>query len=203
MALKRILPVLTVLVFTLPGLAHASTLLVSVSGQFSSPSGNQVSQLWAPNATWSLSFDVESNPTASNTNTVGFDAPFSDFSYELNGSGVAASPASIRFATTGGLGLFTLFFGPESGYSNGNPIPEFSFEGLQAFSNTVTSPVLSPGSFQVSDWTYSDAVNYDENTSPASIVTLTAVPEPADFWLLGISGLAFGILQIQRILNRK
>ncbi len=202
MALKRILLVLAASVFTLSGLARASTLAVSVSGQFSSPQGNQASQLWAPNAKWSLSFATNSNPSVSNTDLLGFDAPFSQFSYQLNGSNVAAAPTSIRFATAGNLGLFTLFFGPESGYSNGNPIPEFSFEGPQAFSGLTTLPTLLAGSFNVSRWTYSDAVNYDDNTSPASVVTLAPVPEPATLWLLGMSGVALGFVRVRRYVCR-
>jgi hypothetical protein len=78
----------------------------------------------------------------------------------LNGANVAVAPASIRFYNNAAGGLFTLFFGPESGFLNGQPIPELSFEGDQAFTGALSNPTFASGSFSVGDWTYSDALNF-------------------------------------------
>jgi len=203
MAFKRILPLVTASLFAFSANIHATPLVVSLSGVFSSPAGNQTDQLWSPNKTWAISFNLDSNPVAGNTDLLGFDAPFSHFTYTLNGSGLAVSPSFIRFSTAGNLGLFTLFFGPESGYLKGNPIPEFAFQGPQAFSGTTTSPVFSAGSYRVSDWTYSDALNYDENTSPASVVTLAPTPEPSTALLFGLPLLSLAFVRVRRLIHQK
>jgi RHS repeat-associated protein len=170
--------------------ASASMITVSVSGQFGS--GVTADQLAAPGELWAISFDVASNPVAANTDAFSFDAPFSDFSYLLNGSAVAVSPQSIRFYESGDGGLFTLFFGPETGFINGMPIPEFSFSGNQVFSGTPGSPTILLGSYPVGDVTYSDAINFDDEGASGT-VTIAApqstVPEPSTFWLI-LTGVA-------------
>jgi RHS repeat-associated protein len=178
---------------------------VSVSGQFGS--GVTADQLAAPDGTWALSFDVDSNPAATNTDAFSFDAPFSDFTYLLNGSAVAVSPQSIRLYESGDGGLFTLFFGPETGFFNGMPIPEFSFSGGQVFSGTPGSPMILPGSYPVSDVTYSDAINYDDEGASGT-VTIAApqstVPEPSTFRLIltGVSLTLFARIRKFRLGNK-
>ena len=201
MALTRILPLLTASLLALTGTVHAAEYVVSASGQFSNPAGNQADQLWAPNGIWALSFDVSSSPAVSNTTTLSFDVPVTQFTYKLNGATVAAAPSNISFYTSGDGGLFTLFFGSESGSVNGVPIPEFIFEGAQAFSDSTTSPAFSMGSFAVSGVLYSDAVNYDAGIT-SSPVTLAPVPEPSTglFCFLPLFGLAFP--RVRRFLNQ-
>jgi hypothetical protein len=101
----------------------------------------------------------------------------------LNGGSVAATPQFIRFYTNAGGGLFTLFFGPETGFSNGQPIPEFTFSGNQVFSGTTASPIILTGSYPVSDALYSDAPNYDDEGASGTVVVSaqqTTVPEPSE-----------------------
>ena len=182
------------------GFAAASSLNVSVTGQFSS--SVTASQLASPNGTFSVSFDVAGNPTATNTDLLGFDSSFAGFSYQLNGANVAATPESIRFATASNLGLFTLFFGPESGFdSNGVAIPELSFAGAQIFSGSTTSPTIVPGSYAVASWNYSDAANFDQHSTSSSVVlVVTAVPEPSNLGMtLAVAGL-FALILRRRLL---
>jgi hypothetical protein len=164
--------------------ARADIETVSASGEFTS--AVSADQLAAPSETWALSFEVDSNPTAAHPDEFGFDAPFSDFSYTLNGSAVAVTPESIRFYTSSDGGLFTVFFGPESGFFNGMPIPEFGFSGGQVFSGTTSSPTIIPGSYPISDVTYSDSLNYDDEGASGTVTITGAsatVPEPSSFWL--------------------
>ena len=144
---------------------------------------------------------MDSNPVASNVDQLGFDAPFTDFTYSLNNSVVAASPASIRFSTDSDLGLFTVFFGPESGFSNGVPIPEFSFQGAQLFSGSTANPTLLPGTYPVSEFIYSDAVNYDDHVPANFNVTVANVnvPEPSQMVALVLGLVLIGCSQIYRL----
>ena len=169
------------------GLAAASDLNVAVSGQFSS--SVSPSQLAAPSGKFAISFYVPSTPMASNTDTLGFDTTFTGFEYQLNGSKVSAVPDYVRFATAGNLGLFTLFFGPESGFdSNGIAVPEFSFSGGQAFSGSTISPTILAGDYPLSGWSYSDSLNFDSHGASNSAVTISAgvpEPQPAGMFLSG------------------
>jgi len=183
--------------FIVSGLAstwvlNANTVLVSVSGQFAS-TGVTADQLAAPNATWSMSFDVNNPPQETNVSSTGFDTTFTGFSYTLNGTSVSASPQNIRFFTAGGSqdGLFTVYFGPESGFQNGNPIPEFEFLGPQLFTGSTSSAAFSTGSFTGTEWIYSDVSNYDDHVT-STVVRLAAVPEPSTLPLFALPlGLIF------------
>lgn len=199
MALTGILPLLGVSLLAFSGVAHASDLVVAVSGQFSNPAGDQASTLWAPNATWSLSFDVNSSPAVTNTTTLGFDVPVSQFTYKLNGATVSDAPTNITFSTAGNGGLFTLYFGSESGYVNGMPIPEFSFEGAQVFGGSTASPTFSAGTFATTSLLYTDAVNLDMGAS-TSAVTLTPTPEPSSALLLVLPFFALALPRVRRFL---
>jgi hypothetical protein len=173
----------------LTALAQADTITASAAGQFGA--GVTADQLTASGGLWAFSFDLDSNPTAANTDAFSFDAPFSGFSYLLNGSAIAVSPDSIRFFTSDDGGLFTLFFGPETGFLNGIPIPEFSFSGAQVFSGTPASPTISPGSYSISDALYSDAINFDDEGASGTVFLTTTpapVPEPSALWLCATGG---------------
>jgi hypothetical protein len=177
---------LAIVLASSPGITRGSTLDVSVSGQFGA--GVTDDSMAAPGESWSITFDVDSNPVAGNPDALGFDATFSNFTYMLNGSAVAVSPAEIRFYTTTGGGLFTLFFGPETGFNNGIPLPEFTFSGGQVFSGTPANPTILAGGYPISDVLYSDSINYDDEGASGSVAilsvpTMTSSPEPSTLWL--------------------
>ncbi len=189
------------LLVVLGGVANASTLLFSAAGQFSSTVTPTL--LTGPSALWSLSFAIDSNPVAGNADQLGFDAPFTSFTYSLNHSAVAATPASIRFSTASDLGMFTVFFGPESGFMNGVPVPEFSFQGVQLFSGSTSNPTLLTGTYPVNEFIYSDAINYDDHLPANFSLSVTNVPEPSQ-WVALVLGLALiGCSQIYRLRSQR
>lgn len=171
----------------------ATTLRVSATGQFSSDVVN--TPYAGPNETFSLSFYLPPNPPVTNTDTLGFDSYFLGFSYQLNGAQVPVGPVFVRFATSTNSGLFSVFLGPEGGYdSNGNPVPQFSFEGSQVFSGTTSNPTILSGTYSTAYWSYSDSLNFDSHTSPGDVVTIAvAVPEPGSSGLLSAAGLSIGL----------
>ena len=193
-------PLLLFLVTTAFTTASAATIALSTSGTFAS--SDSPGLLVAPNARWTFGFTVDSNPMAGNVSALGFDAPFQAFNYTLNGVPVAVSPASIRFATLANQGLFTLFFGPESGFMNGVPIPEFSLTGPQLFSGTTSQPTMITGAFLASGWSYSDASNFNVQSPTSTAVSATAVPEPSTWSLLLIGSVIILGAHKQRICNR-
>src|ERR1039458_2317740 len=78
----------------LPVSVSADMLLVSESGTWGSTV--PTSTYTAPNASFSYSFLVDSNPSVSSYETgLGFEAPFSSFTYTLAGNTVATTPVSI------------------------------------------------------------------------------------------------------------
>ncbi len=176
-------------------LSHAAPITIQTTGTFSS--SDTQNALASPGAPWQLSFTADNQPAATNIGTDGFDLPFSNFAYTLNGQTVAASPDSIRLYGAANNGLFTVFFGPESGVdASGGFIPEFTFSGPQLFSGFPANPMISSGSYSVSEWLYTDSMNYDDQLHPGTAVTVgagTATPEPASVALV-FSGflLAYG-----------
>src|SRR5215813_15025015 len=166
--------------------ACASTLVISASGQFSS--GNTPAPpLELPNAAFAFSFSMDSNPAVSNVTNLGFDIAFQNFVYRLNNVIVNAVPAEIRFSTAANGGLFTLFFGPESGFLNGVPIPELEFRGPQAFTGTTAAPVIPLEIMAPTSWTYSDATNFDSQSAGLPSISVTPAPEPSSM-VLGLAG---------------
>lgn len=175
--------------------ASASPILVSVSGQFSDLDENPdivANDLIAPDGIFSLRFIVDSNPTPSDSLVGGFDLLFSSFQYELNSTPVNVTPDFIRFFTTPAGGLFSVFFGPKTGFLNGVPIPVFEFTGTQLFTGTPAAPVFADGAFPASGLIYTDKDNFDSPAGPFQ-VQLTALPEPSTFGLVGIASLLIGV----------
>jgi len=171
--------------FLSAGTLKADAIRFSLAGQFS-PTGVNADQLAAPGENWTLSFKLSIPPQTANITSTGFDAAFSNFTYTLNGSTVNVAPQEIRFFTSGGAenGLFNIYFGPESGFLNGTPIPEFEFLGAQLFTGSTSNPTLAAGSFGVTEWIYSDATNYDDHTPTSAVVSAAVVPEPSSLALL-------------------
>ena len=113
---------------------------VSASGQFDLSAASTT--LSAPDAVWSLSFNV--NSPASDATPQGFNVPFSNFTYELNGSPVFDTPEYIRFFDASSGGMFTVYWGSETGYDSlGNSIPELSLSGNQLSPGQPTRPPCS------------------------------------------------------------
>jgi hypothetical protein len=110
-------------------------------------------------------------------------------------------PASIRFFTASNLGMFTAFFGPQSGFSGGVPIPEFSFQGAQLFSGSTASPTLLAGTYPVSEFIYSDAANYDDRLPANFSLSVANVPEPSPLIALVLGLALIGCSQLYRLRN--
>lgn len=186
MSTTRSICLLLLSLFAFTALGSAASLQVSVSGVFDS--SIVAGPLAAPNETFSVSFIINSTPAASSVTTAGFDVPFSNFTYTLNGTVVNVPAQEIEFFNTANNGLFTLFFGPQSGYtSTGAVVPEFEFDGPQAFTGSTSSPSFAAGTFNTTDWIYSDANNYDVQTV-TDVVRLAAVPEPSTMSLFALAG---------------
>ncbi len=89
--------------------ASASSLVFSAAGTFS---GNTpVSTFSQPDGTWSLSFDIASDPAATNVSIGnGFDVNYSDLVFSVNGSTVTAPVSDIRLFNGAISGLFSICF---------------------------------------------------------------------------------------------
>ncbi|MDQ2945935.1 MAG: hypothetical protein M3Y27_08335 [Acidobacteriota bacterium] len=145
-------------------------------------SADTATDLASPGSTYSLGFTVDNNPQVSNAGSDGFDVAFSDFQYTFGGRAGNAIPESIRFFNESNNGLFTVYFGPESGVdANGNFIPEFAFFGTSLYSGPEANPLILPGTYAVREAVYSDNINYDDQFNPANVITVgsVATPEPS------------------------
>lgn len=157
--------------------ALASPLLVSESGTWSSTAPTTT---WtAPNANFTYSFLVDSNPSVSFfIPDIDFIAPFSSFTYTLAGNTVATTPIQIQWFSTQRGGLFSLFF--PGGI-------EFAILGAQAYSGPESAPTILTGIYPISTAS-GFCCDPAGNTTPISgDVVISAVPEPSTLDLMFIS----------------
>jgi hypothetical protein len=171
------------------GIASAAPVYVSAGGQFAS--SDTAGPLVAANGLFTFQFALDTNPNPLAVTPLGFDVPFSFFSYTLNGSAVSVSPSEIRLNTAANGGLFDIFFG------TGINAPELSFQGVQAFFGTPAAPSISLGNYSILSWTYSDGSNYDTQSPSSRTVSVSAVPEPSSTLLFacGLIALSAGTLR--------
>lgn len=167
--------------------ASGSVLTLSVSGQFSNSA--KPTLLASPNQIWSLQLDVESSPLISNSSGGDFDIAFSNFRYTLGGIRTAVFPESVRFYSSAGHGLFSVFFGPQTGFSDGIPIPIFEFDGPQLYQSSAGLPEILEGTYPISEWIYSDASNFDDHFPASNDVNVIPAPvsEPSVASLLFVA----------------
>jgi hypothetical protein len=158
-------------------------LSVSVSGHFSA--SDLAGPLVRPNSEFTLSFGVDSNPAPlpDSVTTLGFDVPIYGFSYLLDGTPVTSLPSEIRFNTLANGGLFDITFG------SGLSAAMFSFEGPQAFTGTVSSPVVLTGNYTLISWTFSDPANFDSQSPLNSAASIAPAPEPSSLMLIASASL--------------
>ncbi len=171
------------LVFLLAVSVSASPLAVSATGDFSS--STPASAFSQPGGSWSLSFDIASNPPVTNVATgSGFDVSYSDFVFSVNGSPVTTPVAAIRVFNSSISGLFSVCF-TAACPGNGIPANAIVFEGTQAYSGSESSPTILAGVYKTS--LAGVVVNNNPivfaSESPVTIAAST--PEPSTFFLLG------------------
>jgi hypothetical protein len=120
-------------------LACFGQLTVSESGVWSASAPTTT---WsAPGASWSYSFVVAANPTVlSSVPGQHFVAPFSNFTYTLNGSPVATTPGTIAWFSTAQGGLITI----------NSAGAQFNIYGPQAYSGPESSPTILTGTYPLS-----------------------------------------------------
>ena len=166
--------------------ALAGQLMVSSGGQFSG--SVSTTPYSAPNATWSFSFSVADTPSVSNPDGIGFDVPYTGFTYVLNGSTSFPTPARIRFFTFAAGGLVSVNF-VDDGNPDDFPTTGFVFDGAAAFTGTTSAPTIVPMVYTASSGTFypngqpcNPAASCQDLTN--TVVDITAVPEPGTLMIL-------------------
>jgi hypothetical protein len=163
----------------------ASTLLVTADGTFSGTT--PTTSFSVAGESWSLSFEVNSNPVVLSSEAgVDFSPSFTDFTYTLDGSPVAITPADIQFYSGGHYGLMNVCFAPACG-NNTNPTNGIEIEGLQAYSGPESSPTIDTGVYTTASLgAYVGSSDYGMSNST---VTISTVPEPGYLGLVTVVGM--------------
>jgi hypothetical protein len=172
---------LSVIVLFTSGLA-ASPVTISLSGTYSPTAQN--TSYFAPNETFSLSFQVNNPPPIVASASFFFETTYSNASYTLNGNPVALSGSLVSFFASGGL-VFC-FSGNGCQY-------ELVAEGAPLlFSGPPVSPTLVIGSYQATSWVSAVSGGIDGGSPSGGAITIAptgaTVPEPAT-WMLTFAGI--------------
>jgi hypothetical protein len=180
---KRFVSILTV-GFLVQSAAIGGTVAISGSGTWNA--NTLVTDVSAPNATWSFSFDV-SSPVPTDDKTP---AAVTNASYLLNGTPVVSETlTTVIFFDSGSNGMFELIFSIP--HSTGDTVDLY---GAQVFDSSGN---LIPGSYPAS----SD-VNLTVGGPPGSgsgtVVIEAVIPEPSSIISGGIAVVALAGLGLVR-----
>jgi hypothetical protein len=178
--MKRFVSVLTVGILV-QSAAIGGTVAISGSGTWNA--NTLVTDVSAPNATWSFSFDV-SSPVADTT-----PEPVTNASYLLNGTPVVSEMlTTVTFYDSGLSGGFDLNF------SGGDTV---SLYGPQVFDSSGN---LIPGSYTASSAAVNAAGVPPPGTGSATFLvgTVTTIPEPSSIISGGIAVVALAGLGLVR-----
>ena len=183
--------------------AWAESLRVTVSGVFTPETPTLAFS--APGAAWSMSFVVDREPAPIGVGVLTLpDAfvtvPFSEFQLLVNG--VEVAPAlQVTFYSGPNDGGMDVFFSPvEPGVQDYQAI---GTSGAAFYSGSELAPRVETGSYPTFSAGFTGLYVVDfanKYWQPASVVTISAVPEPAA-WALMLGGI--GLLLAQRNLRAK
>lgn len=177
----------------------AATLKVTTSGTYSAIT--PASSWTAPNATWSLSFNVSSNPVVNNSTAgVDFDAPVTNFVYQLNGTTVSVGTVDVAFFSLADDGLINISFFGSAANTLALPTNGLELFGPQAYSGTEAAPTILPNAYAETMNTLAVAgTEYPQalGTVTISAPSVTATPAPPSLFLalfgLAALGIFFGV----------
>jgi hypothetical protein len=176
--------------------AHADTILYSDSGTFTASTPSDAFAFSGPSETWAFSFQADTQPAALDFGMGGFNFPFSDFSYSLDGSPVSITPTFIHFFSAPNGGGFEICFNGTTvgSCTDGFATPIFP-ASPQMYSGATSMPTLTPGEFtDAFDVVVSSNVYAQPNTTV--LATATAVPEPSTLLTLATALLALGVRRL-------
>ena len=176
--------------FALPS-AQAAPVVISSNGVFDA--GAAATLLTAPNAAWAMTFTMDAEPVrfvdpALTFTGLFFTAPFSNFSYTLDGVPIANQPTYISLYNAGNGGGIDVYF---NDILDGNSqTTALSFYAPQIYTGDESDPTLSPGIYTTTTQGHDGLLVYVEDVLTQHgdpLVTVALVPAPATL-LLALSG---------------
>ena len=183
--LKSALFVLGTFIVLIPSL-HAGPLFVTTGGTFS---GSTPTTSWSlPNATWTLSFDVDSNPTVTqfSSGALLFFTP-TNVVYTLNGS-LVSGPIAVEFLNSADGGGFELCFASLA-CAGGN---SFTARGAQYYTGSESAPTINTVTASAYTDSFFCGSGVDCAFQPDGIITI-ATPEPASVEITGAALLGLAL----------
>jgi hypothetical protein len=181
--MKRFVSILTVGILV-QSVAIGGTVAISGSGTWNA--STLVTDVSAPNATWSFSFDV-SSPVPTDDSTP---AAVTNASYSLNGTPVVSETlTTVIFFDSGFSGMFELIFSIP--HSTGDTVDLY---GAQVFDSSGN---LIPGSYQANS-DVNLTVGPPSGSGSGTVLIEAVIPEPSSIISGGIAVVALAGLGLVR-----
>jgi hypothetical protein len=180
--------------------AFAANVTISTGGTFRA--GDSTGPYSAPNGTWTLSFQVASQPVATNVTANQFTTTYTNGVFTLNGTPITLTGSSVTFVNSGS---FNMLLDPANEFEDNTEV--------SLYSGSTSSPTIVPGVYQLAVafiFAYPSQSPFyvsDPETGNVTITAASGTPTPSPtplppsvtLVLIGLAGLAiFEILRRRR-----
>lgn len=190
------------LLATLSAAAPAASYKASFSGMFDASA--PATAFSSPGASWSVSFDLDSNPIPLSGLPDGVKdgmyttVPFANFNYQLNGVASAQAQYLVLYSTAGEGGLSVFF--SDVFFSQPRVYEALELFGPQIYSGPESSPTILTGIFPTFSVGRPDSVQIASNwvLYPQGNTVITVVPEPGTGLMLLTGALALSAFACRR-----
>lgn len=175
--------------------AYGANVLITAGGTF--PGSATTSTYTAPSGTWTLSFQVASQPVVSNVTTGEFTTTYTNGVFTLNGTPITLTGSSVTFYNGGG---FLILLDPNTQFEDNSESNNF-------YTGATSSPTMAPATYPQQIFSIDQypsgapivIVELDYNVVISAVAAAPpATPAPTSVLLVSLGLAALALLEMLR-----